>query len=249
MLHPKRTQGIVLCIFTLEAIDRRLSPVASNTYIKSKTDFSLLSSGSSLLVTTLPIHTLSTLVFRPSYILPSFRWNSSRSKLTEYTHIMHDGMSRLPSLLFCHCPGYVALHKLHLNLIMNLHFSRNELHLLTKCCSYVSIHFIKWIKINSVRLFFLSGKYIFGILVRRRLALPVLHTVVYTVSHVLMAHSRSWAFTTSPLHDACESNYSRRLGDGRAKGGRWVGKGWATSGRWAGNVYKVSQYITYYDHL
>jgi hypothetical protein len=140
MLHPKRTQGTALCIFTLGANDRHLSPAASNTFIKNRTDFSLLSSGSSQLVIAPPIHTQFTPIFRPSSILPSFRWNSSRSKLTGYTHIMHDGISQLPSLLFCHCPGYVALHLLQLDVFTNLHFSRNERYLLTKCHSYVSIH-------------------------------------------------------------------------------------------------------------
>jgi hypothetical protein len=46
---------------------------ASNIYIKTKADFSLLSNGSSLLAMTPSTHMLFILIFQRSYILPSFQ--------------------------------------------------------------------------------------------------------------------------------------------------------------------------------
>jgi hypothetical protein len=128
---------------------------------------------------------------------------------------MHDGMSQLSNLLFCHCPGYVALHLLNLDLVMNLHFSRNKPYLLTKCCSYVSIHFI-----NQPGLIILPEWQVynmFGILVRRRLAL-----LLCILSHMF------WC--AQPLVSITHLSLTCLLVELLRTPGRRVGEGWATSG-------------------
>src|ERR1700736_1337071 len=104
-LHPKRTQGTASFNSILKVTDLHSSLAVSNTYIKTKTDFSLLSNGNSLLVTLSLIHTRFIPSSQPSYILLSFQQNSSGSRLIGYIRIVRDGISQIPSLLYYHFHG------------------------------------------------------------------------------------------------------------------------------------------------
>src|SRR6202011_557804 len=104
-LHPKRTQGTASFNSILKVTDLHSSLAVSNTYIKTKTDLSLLSNGNSLLVTLSLIHMRFILISQPSYILLSFQQNSSGSRLIGYIRIVCDGISQIPSLLYYHFHG------------------------------------------------------------------------------------------------------------------------------------------------